>query len=48
MNPKTMKFRANGDANSYALIDGDTGKWVLSLLANGEMHTPEQMGQKHG
>jgi len=43
MNPKTMKFRANGDSNSYALLDGDTGKWVLSLLANGEMHTPEQI-----
>jgi hypothetical protein len=43
MKPKTLKFRANGDANSYALLDGDTGKWVLSLLANGEMHTPEQI-----
>lgn len=36
-----IQFRANGDANSYALLD-DQGRWWLSLLMNGEQHTVKQ------
>lgn len=35
-------FRANGDANSYALIDRDANKWLMSLLVNGERTTARQ------
>jgi hypothetical protein len=33
--PKLLAMRANGDANSYALVDQDN-QLVLSLLHNGE------------
>lgn len=36
-----LTFRANGDANSYALI-GDDGRWWMSVLMNGEQMTERQ------
>jgi hypothetical protein len=40
--PKSLAIRANGDANSYALVDQDN-KWVLGLLHNGEPLVGEQI-----
>lgn len=31
MTTHRLTFRANGDANSYALLDADTGNWFMSL-----------------
>lgn len=39
--PGRIRLRANGDANSYALVDED-GKWWMSLLVNGEQITARQ------
>lgn len=39
--PGPIAIRANGDANSYALIDAD-GKWLLSVLHNGDAMTARQ------
>ena len=36
-----IKFRENGDANSYALLTED-GNWWLSLLMNGEIPSLRQ------
>lgn len=36
-----LTFCANGDANSYALLD-DQGKWFMSVLVNGEQLEPRQ------
>lgn len=38
----SLTYRANGDANSYTLLDVDTGRWFMSLLNNGEQTTPQQ------
>jgi hypothetical protein len=35
-------FHANGDANSYALIDQDANKWLMTVLVNGEHTTARQ------
>lgn len=37
-----LTFRANGDANSYALLD-DTGNWFMSLLVNGQQMEAKQV-----
>lgn len=39
--PGPLTVRANGDANSYALLTSD-GKWLISLLHNGEALTEQQ------
>jgi hypothetical protein len=36
--PVRIYFRANGEANSYSLINQAGDKWLLALLVNGE-HT---------
>lgn len=36
-----IRYRENGDANSYALLD-ERGRWLLSLLHNGEELTYTQ------
>lgn len=36
-----LSLRENGEANSYAILDGN-GKWLLSLLHNGEPLVAEQ------
>lgn len=38
-----LTFRANGDANSYALLDADTGNWFMSLLVNGQQMEAKQV-----
>lgn len=43
MTTTRLTFRANGEANSYALIDADTGKWFMSLLVNGEQMETKQV-----
>lgn len=35
-------FRANGEANSYSLIDQDANKWLMAVLVNGEHTTARQ------
>lgn len=37
-----LTVRANGDANSYALLD-DTGNWLMSVLHNGEALEAKQL-----
>ncbi len=41
--PGSITYRENGDANSYAILDGN-GKWLLSLIHNGEplLHTQRE------
>lgn len=39
--PTRLTVRANGDANSYALLD-DNGHWFMSVLMNGEQMTARQ------
>ena len=39
--PTRLTVRANGDANSYALLD-DKGHWFMSLLVNGEQLEAKQ------
>ena len=39
--PRRLVVKANGDANSYALLD-DAGKWWMSVLLNGEQLTATQ------
>ena len=39
--PGKLSFRANGEANSYALLD-ETGSFLLSLLHNGQQMTVVQ------
>lgn len=39
--PTRLTVRANGDANHYALLDGD-GRWFMSVLMNGEQMTARQ------
>lgn len=41
--PQRIYFRANGEANSYSLIDQDAIKWVMALLLNGEHTTARQV-----
>ena len=36
-----LTIKENGDANSYALLDG-SGKWLLSVIHNGEELTSSQ------
>ena len=36
-----LSIKENGDANSYALLD-ESGKWLLSVLHNGEKLTSVQ------
>jgi len=36
-----LTYRANGDANSYALLD-DTGNWFMSLQLNGQQMEAQQ------
>ena len=38
-----LTFRANGDANSFALLDADTGNWFMSLLVNGQQMEAKQV-----
>ena len=40
---RRLTFRANGDANNYALLDADTGNWFMSLQANGEQMEAKQV-----
>jgi hypothetical protein len=42
--PGRIYFRANGEANSYSLIDHNLIKWVMALLVNGE-HTTARQGE---
>ena len=37
-----LTVRANGDANSYALLD-DNGNWFMSLLVNGQQMEAKQV-----
>ena len=39
--PTRLTVRANGDANSYALLD-DKGRWFMSMLVNGEQMEAKQ------
>lgn len=41
-----LTVRANGDANSYALLDDD-GKWFMSMLVNGEQLEARQESNLH-
>ena len=41
--PGRLKYRANGDANSFALLDADTGDWFMSLLVNGQQFESQQI-----
>ncbi|WP_440111706.1 hypothetical protein [Acidovorax sp. BL-A-41-H1] len=38
----TLTVRANGDANSYALLD-DHGQWLLAVLHNGQALEAKQL-----
>ena len=38
---KSLTWRANGEANSYVLLD-ETGNWVASILMNGEQTLEQQ------
>lgn len=40
--PGRIYFRANGDANSYALMDQATNNWRMTILLNGEQVTAQQ------
>lgn len=40
--PVRIYFRANGEANSYSLINQADNKWMLALLVNGEHTTARQ------
>ncbi len=40
--PVRIYFRANGEANSYSLINQADDKWMLALLVNGEHTTARQ------
>jgi hypothetical protein len=40
--PVRIYFRANGEANSYSLINQAGDKWLLALLVNGEHTTARQ------
>jgi hypothetical protein len=40
--PIRIYFRANGEANSYSLINQAGDKWLLALLVNGEHTTARQ------
>lgn len=44
--PTRLTVRANGDANSYALLD-DKGHWFMSMLVNGEQMTERQEANLH-
>ena len=44
--PTRLTVRANGDANSYALLD-DKGRWFMSMLVNGEQMTELQEANIH-
>ncbi len=44
--PTRLTVRANGDANSYALLD-DKGQWFMSMLVNGEQMTERQEANLH-
>lgn len=44
--PTHLTVRANGDANSYALLD-DKGHWFMSMLVNGEQMTERQEANLH-
>lgn len=37
----SIAFRADGDANHYAMID-KSGRWLMSVLMNGEQLTAQQ------
>lgn len=39
--PGPWKYHAQGDANQYALVT-NTACWILGILQNGEILTPEQ------
>ena len=43
MTTHRLTFRANGDANSYALLDADTGNWFMSLQVNGQQMEAKQV-----
>lgn len=40
--PKRLMFRANGDANSYSIIDASSNNWLMCVLLNGEHTTARQ------
>jgi hypothetical protein len=40
--PKRLMFRANGDANSYSIIDASSNNWLMYVLLNGEHTTARQ------
>jgi hypothetical protein len=40
--PVRIYFRANGEANSYSLINQADDKWLLAMLVNGEHTTARQ------
>lgn len=42
LTPKRITVRENGEANSFAVLDEDRGRWWLSLLHNGEALTELQ------
>lgn len=42
LTPKRITVRENGEANSFAVLDDDRGRWWLSLLHNGEALTDLQ------
>lgn len=42
LTPKRITVRENGEANSFAVLDDDRGRWWLSLLHNGEALTELQ------
>ena len=44
--PTRLTVRANGDANSYALLD-DKGHWFMSMLVNGEQMAARQEANLH-
>ena len=40
--PVRIYFRANGEANSYSLINQADDNWLLAMLVNGEHTTASQ------
>ena len=38
--PESLRWRADGEPSSYAVIRGD--RWVMHCLLNGEMHLSTQ------
>lgn len=45
--PTTLTVIDQGDANHYALVDDDTGDWLMSLLLDGRLLTDKQRAILH-